>query len=328
MSPLLNAAIAGERSLFVILKENTPFVDVAKKFEKEGVRIQTRVPPRILTATFPEQYPLSQTAEIAVTYDGAVPIDAVRVLGPLATAAAVQWNRSALGTSRKASASAFGIMSADVSRQSLPPPRGLRISANDGLLHVSWDALEGALFYQIQLSENGSFSKRTVQSISDRLDVDLPMPVGENPRTLSVRVRGMDKQDSELNDMLGGQWTTSHIDIPAFNPPMTLAAVALSSPVDGFESEGLLVMLEWPASIRARLQIAEDKKFGSPLVDNVLADGEFTVPASLLMPGKTYFWRLQPWGSSIGPWSQTRSFKAGSPESVPNDMMINPEAPR
>ncbi|MCB4756727.1 MAG: hypothetical protein LHV69_06800 [Elusimicrobia bacterium] len=322
---------AAQTDFFLVLEEGTPFVEWTRSLEKSGTRIRQRVPPRIIIASFPESSQPSDFKGVMSAYSGPVSIESLKGFGPSAVAAGLQWNRNLVGGAQKEGRHAFGTMSAQVAQESLPSPKKITLSLRPDTVFVSWQPVEGALFYQVHLLTDPTVNIPGFQSATDRPDILLPLPEGDGPRRIILRVRAGDQLVHEGNTIeLKGAWSETSLTVPAFKPTETLSPPQPTSPVDGYESEGLLVILEWTKKEgeKVRLQLAPKESFTPTLLDQIIEAGEFTVPSSLLAVGQTVHWRIKVWGDKSSPWSKIRRFKTASPTSIPNDMLINPEAPK
>ncbi len=323
----LGFAQASPVSALVISADTVPFSDFVRSIEAEGGKIQKRIPPRILIASWSDGTPPAVSAIIRSITTTSVPINELKQFGPAAVAAGLEWNRNTLTTQRKG----LGLMSAQAVERVSPAPAGLRTEVRGAVLHCEWQPGEGALFYEVRLANNPS--SVWAKTATERTQADLPLPSSTGPQTLTLSVRASDsiRTPETQTEPLNSAWSDIAVSIPPLSFDTSDQPAVLTSPADDVESEGLLVILEWAnaQNTPVRLQVALSESFESPLIDEVVTGGEFTCPASVLTVGQRYVWRAKRWESgSVGPWSGLRHFRTGSPGSIANDMKMNPEAPR
>lgn len=106
----------------------------------------------------------------------------------------------------------------------------------------------------------------------------------------------------------------SHCDIGAFEYPQ-LKSVILVAPLSGTLTSTLQPSLDWKDAIsdvyQYQIQIAENNKFSSSIVDETnIAVSTFTPPMNLF-PGKLYYWRVKTFNSfgDASKWSTVWTFK-------------------
>ena len=150
---------------------------------------------------------------------------------------------------------------------------------------VTWEPLEGALQYRVEVASSPAFDTLLWQQFSKYNRAALPdLPDG----AYFLRVRGADDLGLE------GKNVVQRILIDARpQPPVPL------KPADGHVLRGATPELQWTASAEAaryRLEIAADAEFKQSLVDRDDIDDTRFDTAALADPAK-YFWRL----TSIAP---------------------------
>jgi hypothetical protein len=208
-------------------------------------------------------------------------------------------------------------------------PGSLTLSNNPSEISIQWEPVEGAFFYETQISGDSSFSAPQVRTVTERTSVRVPVEAS-NPNTLFVRVRAAERSslNGSTTDSLGAWSGTRSLSVPA-NPTRTQStAPQPTSPVDGFESFGFSIALEWAGATPVRLQMSRNANFQNTFVDQIVDGNEFTPASSALHTGERFYWRLQSWGSRMSEWSTARYFDVTEPRAASDDSFVNPEAPR
>jgi len=340
MKSLLRAAVVMAASLsflmdasadvpaFLILQDGV-FIEQARAIENAGVRIRQRVPPHVLIVDLPDGTKTSSLPGVRLSYLSAVPAASLEPQGPTAVAAAIQWNRRMLTQTRAVNGvSSMGAMRQMVADRSLPPPVNARISPLNGHLVCEWEGVDGAIYYEVQASGSRLFEGASIRTNSLKTRVELPVPDGADE--VSVRVRAIDPGDATPDDDVIGRWSqpgvTNVVSLPSESP---VSAPTLTSPVEGFQTEGFTLILEWsPGDGPTRVQVARDNSFSDVLFDEIVTGGEYACPGPALRSGERLKWRVQSWNGGRSAWTGSRTARIGEPRSNKIDAFVNPEAPQ
>jgi hypothetical protein len=312
---------------FIIINEGAHFGEIVNRIKAVGGHVRLRVPPRIFIADIPEGFDLSSIPAIENHHLGVIPLVELEAYGPLAVAAGIQWNQSMVTSVKKMGPKAFMSMKQHVGSHSLPVPKNLDVRVQNENIHLEWSPQSGAVLYEIQMSLDANFEKIVTQTISEKPQILIPAPAKSAIKKLYLRVRAGDEHDG----LLWGLWSKALAfspDIP--DKSLTQPAPVLTSPVDGMESQGFNVILEWssPQAGPHQVQISKSDNFKFPLINAISPTQEFVIPAPGLILGKTYFWRTRLWGDVSSPWSEIRHFIVGEPRHPDVDALINPETPK
>ena len=314
---------------FLVLQDGS-FFDQARALESAGARIRQRVPPRVLVVDLPDGTKTSSLPGVRNAYLSAVPVSSLDPDGPTAVAAAIQWNRKLLTQTRAAGgASMMGSMRQLVADRSLPPPANLRISPLNGHLVCEWDGVDGAIYYDIVASASRIFEGPSVKTSSVKTRVEIAVP--DRADEVSVRVRAVDPGSATPDDDVIGRWSQAAVTTPVALPTESAAgAPILTSPVEGFQTEGFTLTLEWnPGDGPTRVQVTRDDQFTDTVFDEIVTGGEYTCPGPALHAGDRLKWRLQSWNGERSAWTDSRTARiGGDPKPAKVDSFINPEAPR
>lgn len=322
-------SMAAESTRYFLLLEKTADVpSLLSTFKEKGVRVLLRVPPTVVTATFPDSISPAEFQGIKTFYSGPVPLSVVETEGPLASAAGVQWNRS-LVADPSAHGKTLSSVKSLVAKQTLPSPVLRKPRAGNGLIHLEWLAVHGAVAYEAEMASSPDFKKVLVRTITDKPDADLPILTAPEQKTTYLRVRSLDPVSSiDAEKHMHGSWSDTQEVLTSYSFSHHPTPPAPTSPANDVETDGLLAVLEWSPSEPVRVQIATKSDFIETRVDAIVSGGEYSVPAGALRVGETLLWRIQRWDSAISDWSEVRRFRVGAPRHVDDDMMINPEAPQ
>jgi hypothetical protein len=290
-----------------------------------GIHIHQVVPPRIAQISIPIGMNSSSLEGVEKAYTGAIEINDIRALGPMAVASALQWNKSQRSTM---TSGAVGNRSLDEAAY-FDAPTSLNLANLPSEIRVEWNPVEGAYFYEIQAADNAAFSAPKFRTVTERTSVRLPADLSQT-QTLYVRVRAGERSalDGSTADKMGSWSGTRSISVPVPATTPTSSTAQTTSPVDGFQSTGFSVVLEWISPSPSRLQVSKDSNFQTTLVDQITDENEFTPPSSALHVGERLYWRVQGWDRSLSPWSQARSLQVTEPRASNDDSFVNPEAPR
>ena len=325
--------VSAGTSAFLIYDAGVDILREAVGLEQVGARVRQRVPPQILVVDLPDSLKANQISGARSVYTTPISLTTLEAYGPLAIAAGIQWNRNAL-RNPKTSGQSVGAIRTLVSQKSLPatPPPTL---AADGIagLRLSWETLEGAPLYEIELALDAGFAQKYCVTRSHRPAAELPLPEGNGMKTVYARVRGVDSIEIEegTREDVFGAWSHAASLTVAATPAGNSATVPLlTSPLADFVSEGFTLILEWTTgtSQQVRVQVARSDNFQSPLYDALLSGNEYVVPSPGLSVGDTLYWRVKAWGTQKSDWSQVRSLRIGAPHNTHTDVFVNPEAPQ
>ena len=176
---------------------------------------------------------------------------------------------------------------------------------------VSWEPVDGAVQYRIELAANNHFNTIIWQEFSEYTRAALPdLPDG----AYSIRVRGVDKSGLE------GKSAIQAIRIDA----RPQAPVQLK-PVENFIIRGKVPELQWTASSEAdryKIEIASDAEFKQQLLKRVDIDTTHFTASELAATGK-YYWRITSIAANgeVGPAGAIRSYEIKSiPDKVEPEM--------
>jgi len=187
------------------------------------------------------------------------------------------------------------------------PPDGSEFA--DALPDLKWDEIPNAA-YQIQVSIDRDFTQ-IVLDISTG-DGNRPINSGElAPGNYFWRVRTVGWIDF-------GVWSETwsfQLGLLSFPPSPTLL-----SPAEGTDFTTELPTLEWeasPAAMSYTVQVSKDEAFSDIVLEQQIAQNEFSIYSGMLEGGKTYHWRVNAIGASgAGDWSTPWKFSF-SPETIP-----------
>jgi hypothetical protein len=322
---------AASTSVFFIFSDGKNLSQNIQLLEKSGARVRHVVPPKILIADL-GSVGTTGLVDIQKSFTGVVPISELEPLGPISVAAGVQWNKSLLARSGESgSHAAFSAMSASVSKETLPAPQNLQAQESGREILCTWNAVPAALIYELQLGADPQFSRILADSRSDKTSLTLPVD-STVAHSVFIRIRSIDRpsaEDAKLDVI--GEWSSLKT-VVVQSPPLQETGTTLipTSPVEGMETVGFNVVMEWSGNDlgHSRIQVSLSPTFDSTLVDCVVPEKEYAVPSSALHVGDTLHWRVKNWGDSEGPWTVHRSVVVGAPKSSVNDAFINPESPQ
>ncbi len=320
---------AAGNTYFVVLTESMDLQQNMTQMEKMGVRIHHVIPPRIMQVEMPSGVKISQVSGIKSSYSSVVPIAEVESLGSVAIAAAIQWNKSRVSQARASSRGGISALAASVSRENLPAPTNLQVRTQGRTLSCSWNPVRGGQVYAVQMAADPEFTNVLSITHTDRTTVVLPV---RTVNSVFVRVRAVERPDAnDASADLTGVWT-SLVPVALTAAPLTPSgsALTLTSPVEGMESTGFSVVLEWIDEGHGpfRIQVSKSASFDTAVIDEVVDVAGYGLPSSAFHVGDNLYWRVQTWSETTSPWSSTRTFKIGAPRSHMNDVFINPESPR
>jgi hypothetical protein len=187
------------------------------------------------------------------------------------------------------------------------PPAPLLVSPSNGAQDVpinellTWDEVDAAIWYQVQLSELPDFSSIVVDQ-SDIQDLYYEIEGLEYETTYYWRVR------SSVGVGLEGDWSTAWNFTTVVTPPETPLLVG---PPDGAINLEVPIEFTWGSSERAEwyhFQLASDQEFFVNLIDSTDISGN-QVSIFNLDNNSLYYWRVRAinaGGSSD--WSVPRQF--------------------
>ncbi len=193
-------------------------------------------------------------------------------------------------------------------RQLLPAPR-LRVEAEQRhpKLEVAWDAVHGAVAYQVEVGRDADFIELAAQR---RVESPRAAFAGLPDGDYHLRVRAIDSIGLRGRDAVARATLDAHPLMPE-----------LLAPPDGSHLMAPQVDLRWRAgdgqSRAYRLQLASDGGFTHPLIDRVLDETHFA-PAKPLSPGP-FAWRVAAIAADgdQGLFSEARHFIVDAPPSPP-----------
>ena len=317
---------------FIVLEEGVNFHEQAQSLLKKGAVIHQKVPSRILIADIPETLDLSKMITIEAFFTSVAPISQLEPMGPLAVASGLQWNRGLLTQAQTQGTQTFAAMQSLVASQSLPAPTNLIIQKKNHSFTLDLDLDYGTSLHEIEVSKDSLFTKVFHRTRTHERRVEIPLGDKSNSEPVYLRVRRIDRGEiAKGSPALKGEWSkVRSIVYGPLTTPMDLTTPQLTSPLDGYDSEGTTVILEWAPhqGEQTRVQVSESASFKLTLIDTIVTKNEFSVPSSLLEIGKTYHWRIRGWGGQKSEWTDHRRFQISPPRHVGSDTFINPEQPR
>ncbi len=323
-----HSLVSADIPAFLILQDGS-FFDQARALENVGARIHQRIPPHILIVDLPDGTKTSSLPGVRASYLSAVPVASLEPQGPTAVAAAIQWNRRMLTQTRTVNGiSSMGAMRQLVADRSLPPPANVRISPLNGHLVCEWDGVDGAIYYEIEANGSRLFDGGDVRTHSVKTRVEIAVPDGADE--ISVRVRAIDPGTAAPDDDVVGRWSQPGVTNAGPLPSDSAAgAPLLTSPVEGFQTEGFTLILEWsPGDGPTRVQVARDNDFKDVVFDEIVTGGEYTCPGPALRVGDRLKWRAQSWNGERSAWTNPRTARIGEPHPSKVDAFVNPESPQ
>lgn len=329
LSLAIVSTVVAASPVFLILNDGVDATDLAESLEYQGARVRQRIPPNILVGDLPDNLKPRTIQGVKSAYSGVVPISILEPMGITAVAAGTEWNRTMLRASKAAGVSAFGTMRSQVAQKSLPGPKSMTITNLPPVVRASWDGIDSALYYEVEMALDAGFNNRVALTQTNRSEVELPAPVGTGALPVYLRVRGADRVEGE--ELFGSYSTPTSASVSAVIDNGTLPAPTLSSPVPNHTTEGFTMILEWNAGVAAnsRVQVSKQENFSTTLVDQMAAGGTFVVPSQGLKVGDVIFWRVKSWGISTSGWSEVRKITIGEPHfSTASHAFENPEAPK
>jgi hypothetical protein len=325
--------VSAGTAAFLIFHDGIDISGEAGRLEQNGARVRQRIPPNILVVDLPTTIVPNKIPGTKTAFTTAIALKTLEPYGPVAVAAGMQWNRSAL-RSAHATGQSLGAMRVLVSQKSLPAPAAPTIALLGAAgIRAEWPAIDGAIYYEVEVALNGSFNQPFCVTRTNRPSADLPLPEGNGPKTVFARVRGVDAIDAEngTKEEVMGAWSrTGSLGVTATPIDTSLNVPALTSPNPDYNSAGFTLILEWTGNTApdARIQIARTTNFQTALIDAVVANAEYVVPSPGLKVGDTLYWRVKAWGPQKSEWTPSRSIRIGSPRNEHIDMFVNPEAPQ
>lgn len=326
------SAASNTRPTFVVLENDASFDDSITAIKKAGANVRQRIPPHIFIADIPTTVSVSSLVKSKYVYASLLSPRSMEVYGPLAIAAAHQWNRQFVNQAQAAGAKSLSSMRVLVAQKSLPRVSDLQGVIDGTTIRLSWTGLEGARVYEIEASYNASFTSRWILTRSNTSSTAIAAPA-KQAGPLYVRVRGIDHLEGPhktAEDIFGSWSGATSVTVPLLTINTDRNAPDLSSPQDNFETEGLTLILEWNDSESGlyRVQIAREDTFKDVLVDTISDSREFVVPSQALHVGDSLHWRVQKWGTEASAWSESRSVRIGAPKHLHTDMFVDPSVPQ
>lgn len=324
---LATPVFASLRPVFVVLAPDTDLNQIARDIQFSGGRVRQRVPPRVFVADLPPALNLSLRPGVQTVYTSAIPLDQLTPLGTLAVAAGTHWNRQQLEGTKKAGGSGFGAMRTLVAQRSLPRPTNLQLRSVGDSVEVTWIPVAAALFYEVEASASSDFSD-PIRTRSNRPGIRIP----SMGNSTSVRVRAVDTTGADKeNENVRGTWSDTSTALTSLSLGNGASIPVLSSPLDGSQTEGFTLILEWMAdspSTDYRMQASRNAAFSDMIFDEVVAGGEYACPGPALREGDRLYWRVRRWDAVGSNWSAVRNVKIGAPRHHEVDSFVNPEAPQ
>ena len=168
-------------------------------------------------------------------------------------------------------------------------------------IFYSWNPTNNAVEYQLQISENFSFSQ-TVYNEVLAVTEETPELTYEKSTTYYWRARGV---DNEGNGAWSNTWSFRTVE-EAPDP------VVLISPEDGeINLEPANFFFSWEQAARAEfyeIQVSVNSDLSAPVIDNTVSTPNFTQTSNLELLTQ-YYWRVRAVNNQgAGEWSETRSF--------------------
>jgi hypothetical protein len=311
---------AGEtfQPTFLILSEEAKIVQESRLLESKGAYVRQRIPPSILIADLPQSLEPNSIKNLKTSFTNVIDIEFLKPWGLSAVAAGLQWNKTFLSmesTGMKGMSSSA--VRALVAQKSIRHINNIQTIVDANYIRCQWEEIEGALYYQIQMSTDESFANPGTESFSHHKEVRLPRPNASQTTTLYIRIRPRDHApgDHDFNEDLSGSWsTTQSIEIGPKTSAENLLPPQLTSPINDFETKGFTLPLEWTSTNEIhRIQISRDRSFRKILTDEVTDGKEFLCSSQILHTGDRLFWRVKSWGDRTSGWSEIREFKIGQP---------------
>lgn len=320
-------AVWADFPAFLVLQDGS-FVDQARAVEAAGARIRQQVPPHILVVDLPDGSKPRSIPGVQIAYTSAVPAASLSAQGPAAVAAALQWNRQLMASTRASAPGLMGAMRQTVADQSLPAPLNVRLSAKDNHLVCDWQAVDGAVYYEIQAAGSRTFDEPVIKDASLATHVEMAPP--EGAPDVFVRIRAVDPNPTNAAEDIAGHWSEpTDVTISPLAPASNVGGPTVTSPVDGIETHGFLLNIEWMPTETTRVQVAHDSHFADVVLDEIVSGGTYACPEPAFHIDDQLYYRVQAWnGGSRSAWSQVRSAKIGSPSQTKIDSFVNPEAPK
>lgn len=315
----------GRIPTFLIFKPGTDLASTLSALSTQGVRLHHAVPPRIAEAEIPTGINPQSLVGVEKAYTRSIPLSEIRYLGPISVAAAMQWNK--LQPKRNNSNNPLQISS--VGEYSFDPPVLSKVLGTPSSLTAEWLPIDGAFFYEIQISPTQDFSAILARSITDRTSIRLGIDSSKTS-LVYARVRAGERgaADGRIPDKLGA-WSEAQSTTLNFSKnSVSGARPIVTSPVDGYQSSGFSIVLEWSGSAPYRIQLARDPDFNFIVADQLSDKNEFTPASSSLHIGDKLYWRVKGWDTSNSDWSETRHIDVTEPRGASDDGFVNPEASR
>lgn len=320
------------RPTFIVLDNDAAFDDSITAIRKAGGDVRQRIPPYIFVADIPTTVSVPSQVKSKYVFTSLLSPKSLEAYGPLAVAAAHQWNRQFVTQAQSAGAKSLSSMRVLVAQKSLPRVSDLQATIEGTTIRISWTGLEGARVYEVEAAHNASFTSRWLLTRSNTSSVTIAAPSGR-AGAMYIRVRGIDHLEGshQATEDIFGAWSgATSVNVPLLTVNADGNAPELASPQDNFETEGLTLILEWNDSETDlyRVQIARDDAFGDVLVDSISDSREFVVPSQALHVGDSLNWRVQKWGTEASAWSEIRRVRIGAPKHLQTDMFVDPSVPQ
>lgn len=177
-----------------------------------------------------------------------------------------------------------------------------------------WRSIEGALNYDLQLSESSSFST-TISDSTALADTTFKTELLENSSSYYWRVRANYQEDTS-------DWSPARLFTT--KAPAPLAPILLS-PDDEEENISTSTLLQWSSVSDADsydLQLSVNSNFSSGVITDSSGVLTTSVQTNTLSRNTIYFWRVRSVSNNTGnsDWSETRSFTT-IPE-IPGDFLL------
>jgi hypothetical protein len=222
----------------------------------------------------------------------------------------------------------MGAMLETVANQSLPAPLHVRLSVKDNRVVCEWQAVDGAVYYEIQAAGSRAFDGTVTKDASLATHVEIMPP--EGAADVFVRVRAVDPNPTNAAEDVAGPWSDPvDVTLSPLGAASNVGGPTVTSPVDGIETHGFLLNIEWIPAETTRVQVARDPDFSDVILDEVVSGGLYACPEPAFHVGDQLYYRVQAWnGGSRSAWSTARSAKIGAPSQTKIDSFVNPEAPK
>jgi len=183
----------------------------------------------------------------------------------------------------------------------LASPLNNEIGMPEENITYTWSATNNAVEYQLQVSENFSFSQIVYDETLSATEAT-PELTYETSATYYWRARGLDNEGN-------GAWsnTWSFMTVEEVPDP-----VVLLSPEDGETNlEPGNFFFSWQQAARAEfyeIQVSDNSDLSAPVIDNTVSTPNFTQTSNLELLTQ-YYWRVRAGNNQgAGEWSETRSF--------------------